>query len=193
METSPVPSPAAATELGAWHLSPAVRPGACWGQEEGLSPHCYCVPSACHSRVPGPGGSRSPAGAHGARAKQRQAGTARAGCLPPAGEEPGMVSGALAVRAHSQRRSVCLSVCQRAWSGALTGCQAVPLPAPRGLLVLEGKVWPFPPVSETRPASPRNKLLPKALASEEPGSARLSAECWGDPVPLQLGSQRTVT
>lgn len=44
------------------------------------------------------------------------------------------------------------------------GCQAVPLRAPRGLPVLEGKVWPFPPVSETRPASPRNKLLPKALA-----------------------------
>lgn len=88
------------------------------------------------------------------------------------------------------RLFVCLSVCRWAWSGALTGCQAIPLHAPRGLLVLEGKLWPFPPVSETRPASPRNKPLPKALASEKPSFAKPSAERQGDPLPLQPSTQQ---
>lgn len=62
------------------------------------------------------------------------------------------------------------------------GCQAIPLHAPRGLLVLEGKLWPFPPVSERRSASPRNEPLLKALASEKPSSAKPSAE-WQRPRP----------
>lgn len=149
------------------------------------------LPSSCA----GTGGTHhSPAGAHGARARERRDGSAT-GRLPAAGTAGEESS--TGERGHGQCKpapegdlSVCLSVCHRAWSRALTGCQAVPLHAPRGLLVLEGKVWPFPPVSETRPASPRNKLLLKALASEELCSAKPSVERRGDPVPLQLGTQR---
>lgn len=66
------------------------------------------------------------------------------------------------------------------------GCQAIPLRVLRGLLVLEGKVWPFPLVSGTCPASLRNKLLPKALASEEMLSPKAAAEQQGDPAPSSL-------
>lgn len=76
----------------------------------------------------------------------------------------------------------------RAWRATLTGCQAIPL---RGqlLLLLEGKVWPFLLMSEACLASLRNKLLPKAMASEEMFSLKAAVEQQGDPVPLQLGMQ----
>lgn len=156
-----------------------------------MVPQRFCVPSASHPGVPGqPGPSLLSRWSSWSRGQEQTAGQA-AGSRA-AGEE--LSTGD---QGHWQCKpipnghlSVCLSVCHRGWSGALTGCQAVPLCAPRGLLVLEGKVWLFPPVSETCPASLRNKLLLKAIASKEPSSAKLSAERQGDPVPLQPGTQQ---
>lgn len=156
METSPAPCPAAATEPRVRHPRPrrlwaSARPS--FGVER--------PPLVCRARAD----PCAPTGAHGAGPGQERHGSTRAGSGRRAGEEPS--SGQ---RGHGQCEpaadgglSVSLSVGHRAWSTALTGCQAIPLHVLRGLLVLEGKVWPLPLVSETCPASLRSKPLPKAL------------------------------
>lgn len=163
---------------------PAAWPGVCGGQRP--------LPGrgGPAARVPGPGHPRATTGAHGARARHKRDGSTRAGSDSRAGDEPRTRE-----RGHRQCEptadgdpSVCLSVGHRAWRATLTGCQAIPL---RGqlLLLLEGKVWPFLLMSEACLASLRNKLLPKAMASEEMFSPKAAVEQQGDPVPLQLGMQ----
>lgn len=153
-----------------------------------LIPQWLCMPLASRPGVPElPGPSLLSHWSSWSRGQGQKSGHAVGS--QAAGEESSTFE-----RGHWQCKpilmEICLSVCHRAWSRALTGFQAVPLRALRGLLVLEGRVWPFPPVSETCPASLRNKLLLKALASKEPSPTKMSAEPQGDPVPLQPGTQQ---
>lgn len=186
METSPVPSPAATMEPGSG-ICPLQHSRVC----AGVGRNCRaCNGTACPQLsafvcwgwwgAPFSQKSLQSQGT-GETGRLRTHGLPAAGRL---GRSPALVSGGTGSAARSRWRAVCLSVCHRAWSGAPMGCQAFPLHAPRGLLVLEGKVWPFPWVSERRLASLRNKLLLKALASKELCSTKLSAERLGDPVPL---------
>lgn len=181
METSPAPCPAAATEPRARHRCPRGR----WGRA-GVSRACgaWSALSSCAGARPTPRSQRRSWSQGKAETGRLHTGRLR---------QPGWGGPRHRRAGHWQCEpaadgdlSVGPPVCHRAWSAALTGCQAIPLRVLRGLLVLEGKVWPFPLVSGTCPASLRNKLLPKALASEEMLSPKAAAEQQGDPAPSSL-------
>lgn len=129
METSPAPCPAQLSRR-----SP----------ESGISAR----DSAGLSRapVPGPGPSPPPM-----EPGQGRNGTAPHGQAPAAGlgrspapDSEGTGSASLLPT------EICRSVGHRAWSVALTGCQAISLRILRELLVLEGKVLPLPLVKHAQ-------------------------------------------